>query len=121
MQTPLGYCMNFPNRLPLNIPQLELTQIAQLNFIKPDMQKFPCLRLAKEAMRLGNAAKITLNAANEVAVDEFLKGNIKFTDIAKIVDHQLEACNHSVATISLEDILALDKEVRVKTEENIKL
>ncbi|UXZ05129.1 1-deoxy-D-xylulose-5-phosphate reductoisomerase [Moraxella nasicaprae] len=116
MKTPIGYALAYPNRLASGVKPLNLFEMAKLEFIKPDEKKFACLALAKQAMKLGNGACIILNAANEVAVEAFLKGKIKLTDIAVVVEKCLafdELANELTTSFEkLVDILDLDKRVR---------
>lgn len=116
MKTPIGYALAYPDRL-ANGVSLNLFEMNDLQFIKPDEQKFACLALAKQAMRLGNGACIVLNGANEVAVDAFLKQKIKLTDISQVVQKCLNAdelANELPKSFdNLADILVLDE--RAKT------
>lgn len=116
MKTPIGYALAYPDRL-ANGVSLNLFEMNDLQFIKPDEQKFACLALAKQAMRLGNGACIVLNGANEVAVDAFLKQKIKLTDISQVVQNCLNAdelANELPKSFdNLADILVLDE--RAKT------
>lgn len=116
MKTPIGYALAYPDRL-ANGVSLNLFEMNDLQFIKPDEQKFACLALAKQAMRLGNGACIVLNGANEVAVDAFLKQKIKLTDISQVVKKCLNAdelANELPKSFdNLADILVLDE--RTKT------
>lgn len=116
MKTPIGYALAYPDRL-ANGVSLNLFEMNDLQFIKPDEQKFACLALAKQAMRLGNGACIVLNGANEVAVDAFLKQKIKLTDISQVVQNCLNAdelANELPKSFdNLADILVLDE--RTKT------
>lgn len=116
MKTPIGYALAYPDRL-ANGVSLNLFEMNDLQFIKPDEQKFACLALAKQAMRLGNGACIVLNGANEVAVGAFLKQKIKLTDISQVVQKCLNAdelANELPKSFdNLADILVLDE--RAKT------
>lgn len=116
MKTPIGYALAYPNRIKSGVKPLNLFEMSALEFIEPDEQKFACLALAKQAMKLGNGACIILNGANEVAVEAFLKGKIKLTDIASIVENCLnvdELANELTKSFeNLADILDLDKRVR---------
>jgi len=115
MRIPILYALSYPKRLPLDLPALDLTKINNLSFLKPDEQKFPCLKLAKEALHQGNSMTTILNAANDIAVKAFLEEKIPFIAIPKIVEKALEYFdNHKVQTI--EEALQLDKEVRAYTE-----
>jgi len=96
-----------PERLPLDIARLDLTEIGKLEFFAPDTEKFPCLRLAYEAGRRGGTAPAILNAANEVAVARFLEEKISFTDIPKILERVLETASIGPLN-SFEEALAAD-------------
>lgn len=114
MRTPIAYGLGFPERLDSGVSPLDLARIGQLDFSDPDLERFPCLRLSFEALASGQQACIALNAANEVAVDNFLAGRLRFTDIARVVESVLDwqAGRHLPAPASLEDVLALDAEAR---------
>ncbi|MCV6627117.1 MAG: 1-deoxy-D-xylulose-5-phosphate reductoisomerase, partial [Cellvibrionaceae bacterium] len=84
MRTPIAHALAWPERFEAGVESLDFTQLAELTFAEPDMQRFPCLALAIEASRRGGSAAATLNAANEVAVAAFLAEQIRFTDIAKV-------------------------------------
>jgi 1-deoxy-D-xylulose-5-phosphate reductoisomerase len=83
MRLPVQYALTFPDRVPGPAPRLDLTRAAALNFEPPDRETFPCLDLGFEVMRRGGTAGAALNAANEVAVDRFLSGQIRFLDIPR--------------------------------------
>ena len=89
MQIPIQYAMTYPSRQKAPVARLDLTMIRQLNFQKPDRAKFPCVDLAYEAGRKGGTYPAVLNAANEIAVSRFLKGDISFVQIPKIIDKVL--------------------------------
>lgn len=89
MRTPIAYCLGLPERIDSGVGDLDFDALSSLTFQKPDFDRFPCLKLAYEAMNAGGAAPCVLNAANEAAVAAFLDGRIKFTDIAKTVAHCL--------------------------------
>jgi len=91
MRTPIAYAMGWPDRIDSGVPLLDLAQHGRLDFERPDPSRFPCLRLAREALIAGAAAPCVLNAANEVAVDAFLERRIRFTDIARINQRVLDA------------------------------
>ncbi len=91
---------------------LDLVQVAQLDFQAPDEARFPCLRLAREAMAAGQTASVVLNAANEVAVDAFLNGQAKFTDIPALIESVLGAST-LVDAVDIDTILRADEEARV--------
>ncbi len=99
MKTPIAYALSYPERLPLRLPPLDLCSLGALTFSAPDKEKFACLGLAYEALRAGGTAPAVLNAANELAVAAFLKGEIGFTDISVIIrlaldDHHPEPLHH---------------------------
>jgi len=90
MRTPIAHSMAWPDRISSGVAQLDLFEIAQLNFEKPDFQRFPCLKLAYEALTAGGNAATILNAANEIAVDNFLNHKIPYLEIPKIISFCLE-------------------------------
>ena len=115
MRTPISYAMRYPERLPLDLPSLDLTEIGTLSFCKPDHDRFPCLNLGYESLRTGGTMPATMNAANEVAVDAFLNGGIRFTEIAEVIRHTMDA--HTPKPVSsLEDALEADRWAREKAE-----
>lgn len=85
MKTPIAHCLGWPRRISTSVRRLDLAEIATLTFEKPDYDRFPALRVAMDALAQGGAAPTVLNAANEVAVEEFLAGRIGFSDIASAV------------------------------------
>jgi 1-deoxy-D-xylulose-5-phosphate reductoisomerase len=85
MRTPIAHAMAWPERISSGVEDLDLCAVAQLQFEPPDMERFPCLRLAKQAMEQGGTMPAVLNAANEVAVEAFLAGKIAFTQISEII------------------------------------
>lgn len=89
MRTPIAHGLAFPERIDSGVARLDLIATARLDFEAPDLQRFPCLRLAENAVRRGGTAMAILNAANEVAVDAFLNQRIRFTDIPVIIEHVL--------------------------------
>jgi len=93
-------------------PLLDLAAIGRLEFETPDEGRFPCLRIAREALAAGGGAPCVLNAANEVGVAEFLSGRVRFSDIARINQAVLEALPQADAPDSLEEALELDKRAR---------
>ncbi|MEZ4485896.1 MAG: 1-deoxy-D-xylulose-5-phosphate reductoisomerase [Syntrophotaleaceae bacterium] len=90
MKTPIAYALSYPDRLPLNLPPLDLCALKTLTFAEPDLDKFPCLALAYQALAAGGTAPAVLNAANEVAVEAFLQEQIGFLDIASILHNVLD-------------------------------
>jgi 1-deoxy-D-xylulose-5-phosphate reductoisomerase len=120
MRVPIGHVLAWPERMVTGARRLDLLQVARLDFEAPDPVRFPALRLAREALRRGQAAPLTLNAANEVAVEAFLVGAIHFCDIAAIVEEQLTRMDQPLPS-SIDDVLALDAEVRRATRERLKV
>ena len=114
MRTPIAYGLGFPERIDAGVSGLELMG-SQLQFEAPDMQRFPCLQLAFDALNAGGYAPAVLNAANEVAVDAFLNRRCSFADIPRAIVRALENLPAS-APASLEDLLDADREARRRTE-----
>ena len=111
MKLPIHYALCYPHRIPSGVKQLNLWEVGNLTFGKPDYDTFRCLSLAIKAGREGGTMPTVLNGANEVAVELFLKGKIKFNDIARIVENAME--NHkNVLNPKLDDIIYTDKCVR---------
>ncbi|HFC6347942.1 TPA: 1-deoxy-D-xylulose-5-phosphate reductoisomerase [Neisseria lactamica] len=113
MRTPIAYCLGLPERIDSGVGDLDFDALSALTFQKPDFDRFPCLKLAYEAMNAGGAAPCVLNAANEAAVAAFLDGRIKFTDIAKTVAHCL-AQDFSDGIGDIERLLAQDARTRAQ-------
>lgn len=118
MRTPIAYCLGLPERIDSGVGDLDFDTLSALTFQKPDFDRFPCLKLAYEAMNAGGAAPCVLNAANEAAVAAFLDGQIKFTDIAKTVAHCL-AQDFSDDLGNIENLLAQDAVTRRQAQEFI--
>ena len=118
MRTPIAYGLGFPDRIASGVGLLDLAAAGRLDFEAPDMGRFPCLRLSFGALKAGQGACITLNAANEVAVARFLDGRIAFNAIPATIEACLNALSaeHACLPASLDDILALDQEARIKAE-----
>ena len=116
MRIPIQVALTWPNRLKLETKRLDLPTLAKLTFFEPDFNKFRCLALAFEAGRRGGIVPSMMNAANEVLVDRFLKGNLKFTDIPKYVEMVMEKAPNVTGHLSLEQVLEADKEARLMTE-----
>ena len=111
MRTPIAYGLGFPDRLESGVSSLDLLKIGHLDFSEPDMQRFPCLRLAYEALEAGGTAPAILNAANEIAVEAFLADQIGFMDIPLIIESVLSA-SQSESVVSIEQIVAVDADAR---------
>lgn len=118
MRTPIAHAMAWPERITSGVARLDLFDVAQLDFCPPDLDRFPCLRLASEAMTLGGTATAILNAANEIAVQEFLEGRIRFTEIPGIIETALQNVTAEDA-VSLDTILAADTIAREYAHETI--
>jgi 1-deoxy-D-xylulose-5-phosphate reductoisomerase len=111
MRTPIAHAMAWPERIGSGVAALDLAAVRRLDFEEPDTKRFPCLRLAREAMEAGGTATAILNAANEVAVSEFLAGRIRFTRIPALVEQALANIPGRDAS-SLEVVLAADSQAR---------
>lgn len=116
MRTPIAYALGWPKRMEAPSKRLDLAEVATLTFEAPDSDRFPALRLVREALRRGGAVPTLLNAANEVAVAAFLAGEIGFLDIPGVVEDTMDAASASALT-TLEDVLAADAEARVRAGE----
>lgn len=111
MRTPIAYALGYPERLSSGVKPLDFFQLARLDFERPDLERFPCLRLAAEAHNTGGYATIALNAANEEAVQAFLNYQIKFTDIPILIE-QVMAQARSGTPTTLDSIFIQDKDSR---------
>ncbi|QTD63331.1 MULTISPECIES: 1-deoxy-D-xylulose-5-phosphate reductoisomerase [Acinetobacter] len=111
MCTPIAHALAWPQRIQTHVPPLDLFVNHQLDFQAPDTTRFPALSLARQAMQEGGLAPAILNAANEIAVDAFLKQQIRFTEIATVVEHTLNQIQNSAAE-SIELILQADQNAR---------
>ena len=118
MRIPIAYALSYPERIELGLKRLNLAQCGGLAFEQPDMERFPALRLAYDALAAGGVMPATLNAANEVAVDAFLAGRIGFTQITDIVAKALEATIHA-DELDLQAILSADHEARMVAEQAV--
>lgn len=111
MHIPLQHALTYPDRHPSNWPRLNLAEIGRLSFSPLDRARYPCFELAVGAARAGGTAAAALSAANDVAVDLFLRGAIAFTDIPALVDRVLQT-HRSISQPTIEDILVVDEQVR---------
>lgn len=119
MELPIQYALTYPQRLPINSRRLSLPEIGRLEFFEPDLDKFPCLQLCLQAGEMGGTAPAVVNAANEMAVDLFLKGRIGFTGIPEIVASALR--NHKAEQAhSVEVIEWADRETRQRITSDFK-
>ena len=108
MRIPIAHALAWPQRLATNSPRLDLAAVARLEFYAPDLERFPALRLARDALRAGGGAPTIFNAANEVAVAAFLDRRIGFLDIARVVADVLDRLGAPEAG-SLDSVLSLDR------------
>ncbi len=115
MRTPIAHALAYPERIASGVAQLDLTQIATLQFEKPDFARFPCLALAFEALRAGGTAPALLNAANEVAVQAFLDRKIGFRQIDRVIAQVVEQLPHGDAH-SIDAVMAQDAAARAAAE-----
>jgi 1-deoxy-D-xylulose-5-phosphate reductoisomerase len=113
MRTPIAHALAWPARMAASVPRLDLVTLGRLDFFAPDTERFPALRLAREALRAGGGATTILNAANEAAVGMFLDRRIGFLDIAAVVEETLERLGAPLAA-DLAAILALDEAARAE-------
>jgi 1-deoxy-D-xylulose-5-phosphate reductoisomerase len=111
MRTPIAYALGYPERIEAGVSAMDLLKVGSLDFEAPDLERFPCLGMAYEALRRGGSAPAVLNAANEVAVAAFLDRRLPFTAIPTVIRHVLEDVDPGPAD-SLEDILAADRAAR---------
>ncbi len=115
MRVPIAHALGWPDRIASGAARLDLVQIARLSFEEPDLERFPCLRIAQETARAGGTMPAALNAANEVAVAAFLGGRLNFACIAAVIDCVLQ--QHEAGPVrSLDDALAADAWARERAE-----
>mgnify|MGYP000917771191 FL=1 len=119
MRHPIQYALTFPDRLDAQVERANLADIHQLTFEKPDYEKFRNLGLAYDALRRGGNIPCILNAANEVAVDAFLKGKIGFFAMSDIIEQTISETAF-ISSPTLDDYIATDREARARTSEKIK-
>ncbi|WP_173916479.1 1-deoxy-D-xylulose-5-phosphate reductoisomerase [Halobacillus sp. Marseille-Q1614] len=119
MKVPIQYALTYPNRLDLPMTkQLDLEEIASLNFEKMDFERFPCLRMAYEAGKAGGSMTTVLNAANEEAVQLFLEGKISFLDIERLIENELSK-HDKIHSSDLSAILSIDKTTRERVRSHL--
>lgn len=118
MRTPIAHALAWPERIESGVASLDMFAIARLDFEAPDLNRFPCLRLAMESMEAGGTAPTILNAANEIAVDAFLEGQIGFTDIARVIEQTLESMAVRDAE-TLNTIFEDDREARLIAQRQV--
>jgi len=115
MRTPIAHALAYPQRIDSGVQRLDLARAGKLEFSAPDVKRFRCLDLAYQALQAGESAPVYLNAANEVAVDRFLRNEVSFNAIAKIVETVMDTLP-SVAVNSIEQIVAADQSAREAAE-----
>jgi 1-deoxy-D-xylulose-5-phosphate reductoisomerase len=111
MRIPIAYALSYPDRLPVQVPKLNLFEVGRLTFLPPDETRFPCLRLAKEACKQEGTLPSVLNAANEVAVEAFLDGRIGFYGIPEVIEYVMNEhvrLHGNVPATDIETILQMD-------------
>jgi 1-deoxy-D-xylulose-5-phosphate reductoisomerase len=111
MKIPIQYALTYPNRKPSTYTRLDFSKLCEMTFFKPDRTKFECLNLAYNALETGGTATTVLNAANEVAVESFLKNKIKFSRIPKLIEKAL-SLHHAILRPSLDEIIGVDRDTR---------
>jgi 1-deoxy-D-xylulose-5-phosphate reductoisomerase len=116
MRTPIAYAMNYPERIPLDLPSLDLAEVGTLSFCNPDHDRFPCLGFGYEALRIGGTMPAVLNAANEIAVQAFLDHQIGFLGIPETIRRTMDA-HRPTDVVRLEDALRADAWARTKASE----
>jgi len=116
MRTPIAHALAWPERIDSGVESLDLFQVARLDFEAPDLQRFPCLGLAYQAVKAGGTAPVVLNAANEVAVAAFLERRLGFLGIAELVDRTLQAMQ-TEPVAALDQLLEVDRRARALAEQ----
>jgi 1-deoxy-D-xylulose-5-phosphate reductoisomerase len=111
MRTPIAHAMAWPERFDSGVAPLNIFEVAHMDFEQPDLKRFPCLRLAYEAIKAGGIMPTVLNAANEIAVEAFLNEQVKFTDIAVIIERSMAQFSPDNAD-TLELVLQADSQTR---------
>jgi 1-deoxy-D-xylulose-5-phosphate reductoisomerase len=118
MRIPIAYALAWPERMASGAQRLDLAQVGRFDFEDPDPERFPALRLARQALAEGGSAPARLNAANEAAVSAFLAGRIAFTDIAALVEDALSSAPAPIE-ISIDGLVALDRLTRRSVQSRI--
>jgi 1-deoxy-D-xylulose-5-phosphate reductoisomerase len=119
MRLPISYALNYPDRLAMDgeLPRLDLNLLSRMRFAAPDTRRFPCLDLARQALRSGGCMPCALNAADEIAVEAFLAERLRFSDIPRVIERVLAQTTQAGAFTSLEDVLSCDHEARNRARE----
>jgi 1-deoxy-D-xylulose-5-phosphate reductoisomerase len=119
MRTPISFALGLPDRINSGVKQLDLSEISRLDFFKPDLDKYGCLRIAFQVLKKDmNGPMIVMNAANEIAVEHFLRKSISFIDIAPVIENVLDAFGECKAE-GIDEILDLDRAARLKCSDLI--
>jgi len=116
MRTPIANCLAWPERIESGVSALDITAIGRLEFELPDHQRFPCLELAYSAIREGGASSAVLNAANEIAVEAFLQGGLRFDRIPAVIAETLSQLPAPGVPADLEELIAIDRQARQVAE-----
>jgi 1-deoxy-D-xylulose-5-phosphate reductoisomerase len=111
MIIPVQYAITYPNRLPSPVERIDFTKLSKLDFLEPDRNRFPSLRLAEEALRQGKTMPAVLNAANEIAVESFLDQKISFGQIPTVVEKVMELHQNNIEN-TIEGIFEADASAR---------
>lgn len=119
MRTPIAHALAWPERIESGVEPLDIFDVAKLEFEKPDLTKFPCLRLCYEAIQRGGTASIILNAANEVAVEAFLNKTIPFTAISKVIEQTLNDAVISDDVSTMDLVIEADEAARLISQQLI--
>ena len=120
MKLPIQYGMTYPERGARVVEPLDLVKAGTLDFRAPDFSRFPCLALAREAAQKGGGMPAVLNAADEIAVEAFIAGRIKFTDIPRVIEKTMAAYAPSGGIPSFQEVVEVDAWARAKAEDNCK-
>ena len=118
MKVPIQYALSYPKRFQSMQKSLDLAEIKQLDFLEPDLERFPCLKYAYDAGTIGGTLPCVMNAANEIAVHAFLDSKIRFPDIARLIKKAMDTHN-AIKDPSLKDILNVDKKIKEETKKII--
>jgi 1-deoxy-D-xylulose-5-phosphate reductoisomerase len=119
MRLPIQYAFSYPDRWAGSLPSLDLVTCAHLEFHAPDHKRFPCLKLAYEALRAGGSLPVVLNAANEVAVAAFLAGRLSFLGIAETIERAMQA-HHATPVSTLDEVREADRRAHEFTQELVR-
>jgi 1-deoxy-D-xylulose-5-phosphate reductoisomerase len=120
MKVPIQYALTYPDRVECNVKRVNFADYQALTFAEPDFEKFPCLDIAYKALRSGGTIPCTMNAANEVAVQAFLSGKIRYPDIYAIISKTIETTN-KIDNPSLDDYIETDRISRLNAIKNLQL